>query len=426
MDNNQLEMNALTPISKEERMGWIPMAFIQAGICVCVPAFLEGALLAEAMPVGQAIASGTIGYLVVVVVMSILGMMGSDLGMASCTLTQSTFGKKGSRYIISLIFVINLIGWFGIQNGICGEAFSNFMSQSMNIDIPIMWSSILWGLIMLTTAVFGMKALEKLNYLSIPLLMIMMSLGTYLAIKQYGTTGLEQEVTQTMTFLQGVGLSFNFYAVGTITVADITRFQRSRRDTIKSTVWGVFPMGVITLIMGVLLTKIANNYDISMVLIAVGIPVLGVISLILSTWTTNSTNAYSAGLNLIMAFDIPDNKRREVTILAGLVGTILGAFGILQYVEGFLSLLSFVVCPIGGIMIAGYWIIGKGKKENWHAKDGFHWTGIMSWALGTIVAYGFKIEYLGIITGLLFYLVLEGMRVRNLDKKIKNNNLQEA
>ncbi|MGF6376598.1 cytosine permease [Clostridiales Family XIII bacterium PM5-7] len=407
MENSKAEVNALTPIPKEERKGWIPMAFVQAGICVCVPSFLEGAILAESMPVWQAIASGTLGYVIVVIVMAILGMMGCDLGMASCTLTKSTFGDKGGRYLVSILFAINLIGWFGIQNGVCGEAFTNFMSEYMGIEIPLLVSNILWGLIMLITAVFGMGALEKLDYVSIPFLLIIMAMGTYLAIKNYGLAGLDVEVPQTMSFLGGVGLSFNFYAVGTITAADITRFQRTRKDTVKSVAWGVFPMGVFTLVLGVLLTKIADNYDISMVLIAVGIPVLGVLSLILSTWTTNSTNAYSSGLNLVMTFNLPDNRRREVTMIAGVIGTILGAVGILNHIEGFLSFLSFLVCPIGGIMMADYWVVGKGKPENWHPVEGFNMIGIIAWALSAVIAYLCRIEYLGILVGFILYLIFE-------------------
>lgn len=407
MENKKAERNALTPIPKTERKSWISMAFVQAGICVCVPSFLEGALLAEAMPIWEAIISGSLGYVIVVVVMAILGIMGCDLGMASCTLTRSTFGDKGGRYIVSLLFAINLIGWFGIQNGVCGEAFSNFMSQYVGIPISVTVSSIIWGLIMLLTAVFGMSALEKLNYVSIPLLVVIMALGTYLAIKQYGLAAANGEVTRTMSFLGGVGLSFNFYAVGTITAADITRFQRTRKDTVKSVLWGVFPMGIVTLVMGALLTKIANNYDISMVLIAVGIPILGVLSLVLSTWTTNSTNAYSSGLDLVMAFRIPDNRRREVTVVAGLIGTVLGAVGILNHVEGFLSFLSFLVCPIGGIMMADYWFVGKGKPENWHPVEGFNQIGVISWALAAGLAYLCRIEYLGILFGMVIYLILE-------------------
>ena len=60
------EVTALQAISAEDRKDWISLAFVQAGICVCVPAFLLGALLAEAMPIWPAIISGSLGYLIVV------------------------------------------------------------------------------------------------------------------------------------------------------------------------------------------------------------------------------------------------------------------------------------------------------------------------------------------------------------------------
>lgn len=54
------EVTALQAISAEDRKDWISLAFVQAGICVCVPAFLLGALLAEAMPIWPAIISYTL------------------------------------------------------------------------------------------------------------------------------------------------------------------------------------------------------------------------------------------------------------------------------------------------------------------------------------------------------------------------------
>lgn len=48
--DKKAEVTALQAISAEDRKDWISLAFVQAGICVCVPAFLLGALLAEAMP----------------------------------------------------------------------------------------------------------------------------------------------------------------------------------------------------------------------------------------------------------------------------------------------------------------------------------------------------------------------------------------
>lgn len=407
MSRNQVESNALTAKTKDQRQSWLSLAFVQAGICVCIPSFLEGAILAGKMPFWEAIASGTIGYVIVVVIMSILGFMGSDLGLASCSLAESTFGKKGARYIISVIYAINLVGWFGINNQECAQSFSNFIKSSFDINIPVVVSAVGWGLIMLITAVFGMAAIEKLNVISIPLLLAVMFAGTVMAIKQYGIGSLDKEVTRSMSFMGGVALSFDFYAVGTITAADVTRFQKSRKDTVKSTVLGVFPMGVITLILGAMLTKMTDDFDISSVLITIGLPLLGVISLILSAWTTNVANAYSAGLNFVMAFNTPDNRRREVTIIAGTIGIILGLCGILTRVEDVLSMLAYLVCPVGGIMFVDYFIIGKGKPQNWHSVDGWNFVGVIAWIISVIISFVLQIDYLGIVASAIIYALIE-------------------
>ena len=407
MATGNKEVNALQPKTMDERQSWISLAFVQAGICVCVPSFLEGALLAEAMPFWEAVGAGVVGNLIVVILMSILGFMGSDLGLASCSLAESTFGTKGARYIVSLVYAVNLIGWFGINNQECGQAFSNFMDSTFGIGVPVPVSSIVWGLIMLVTAVFGMSAIEKLNYVSIPLLMIAMFAGTIMAVKQYGLSTLDDPVERTMSFMGGVGLAFDFYAVGVITAADVSRFQRNRVETVKSTCIGIFPLAVIMLTMGAMLTKMSGDYDISSVLFTVGLPILGVLSLVLSTWTTNVSNAYSAGLNLVMTFNTPDNRRREVTFIAGVIGVILGVCGILGRVEDVLSLLAYLVCPIGGVMFADYFIVGKGKPSNWHRVEGWNWVGVITWVIGVVVSFVLKIDYLGIPVCAVIYLIIE-------------------
>ncbi|MFR7990005.1 MAG: purine-cytosine permease family protein [Anaerovoracaceae bacterium] len=409
MENNQkhVEANALAPIPQSERQGWVSLALVQAGICVCASSFLEGALLAEAMPLGEAILSGSLGNLLVVIFMTIIGFQGSDLGLASCTLSESSFGKKGARYLVSVVFAINLVGWFGITNEICGDAFTNFMAETFGINIPLIVSNILWGLIMLITAVYGMRAMEKLNAVSIPFLLIVMAVGTYLAIKEYGIDAASEDVERSMSFMSGVSLAFDFYAVGVVTAADVSRFQKNRAETAKSTIWGVLPVAVITLSLGAVLTKISGEYDISMVLIQVGLPFIGILSIILSTWTTNSSNIYSGGLDVVMAFNLPDNRRREVTVVAGIIGTLLGAFGVLDHIESFLSFLAYLVCPVGGAMIADYWIVGKGKPENWHSVEGTNWTGVISWIIGAVCAYLIGYAYSGILIALVAYIVVE-------------------
>ena len=199
------------------------------------------------------------------------------------------------------------------------------------------------------------------------------------------------------------------------------RYGRTKEALGSQICWFVFEAGLIFLVLGymmpaigmigmalgAILTKIAGEYDISLVLIEVGLPIIGVISIILSTWTTNSSNAYSGGLDIVSAFNIPDNRRREVTIIAGVIGTLLGACGILNHIEGFLGMLAFLVCPVGGIMLADYWVIGKGKKENWHSREGIVWPSVIVWAISSFLAYMCGVGYYGIGFSFVLYLLAE-------------------
>lgn len=108
-----------------------------------------GGILAESMPMSQAIWSGVIGYAVIVALMIFCGIMGSDLGVPTCVVASGVFGKQGSSKLISALFMISMIGWFAVQNGVCGSAFSNLIEASTGVKILIPVSTVVWGIIML-------------------------------------------------------------------------------------------------------------------------------------------------------------------------------------------------------------------------------------------------------------------------------------
>ena len=55
---------------------------------ICVPSLMLGGILAESMPMSQAIWSGVIGYAVIVALMIFCGIMGSDLGVPTCVVKR--------------------------------------------------------------------------------------------------------------------------------------------------------------------------------------------------------------------------------------------------------------------------------------------------------------------------------------------------
>lgn len=110
------------------------------------------------------------------------------------------------------------------------------------------------------------------------------------------------------------------------------------------------------------------------------------IALILATWTTNVSNAYSGGLSLSVLLGQDEKKSQMTTAIAGIIGTILAAAGILNSIQGFLSLLSAIVPALIGTMIADYWILGKGSAENFRMREGFYAPGLISFLAGAFIA----------------------------------------
>ena len=381
-----IETRTLERVTNEERKSWVSVAAIEAGVLICVPSLMLGGMLAGSMPMDQALLAGTVGYIIAVLLTAVIGMEGYDLGIPLCVLSLSSFGKKGGKYVATTLMVLSLMGWFAVQAYVCGSAFSNMLSGFFHVEIPVGVSVLVWGIIMLLTAVYGIDALKWLTYAAVPALVLVTMLGCFLAVQKFGLNGLDVPVTQTMTFLGGVGLTFSFNATGMVIAPDYTRYNKSRKDAAKSMILGILPAGLLMFYMGAVMSKLTGLYDISLIMGEVGIPILGIIVLILATWTSNTTNAYSAGISMVMLFNLKDDKRAVTTLVAGVVGTVLALLGLSSYFEEVLNVLGYAFAPMAGVLIADYWILMKGRPENWKEAPGVDISGLVSWCIGVVVS----------------------------------------
>ena len=184
----------------------------------------------------------------------------------------------------------------------------------------------------------------------------------------------------------GISMVVASFALGGVISADYCRFAKSRADVVKSSIVGVMPAGLFMLLTGALMSIVTGQYDISAILVSLGVPVLGLIALVLATWTTNVTNAYSGGLALSNLLGFDEGKFKITTGVAGGIGTLLAAFGLLNAFQGFLSLMSALIPPLAGVIIAAYWITGKGKKETFSFQPGFSAAGLIAFIVGALVA----------------------------------------
>lgn len=379
-------------IKAEQRQSWQSIAAIWAGGMICVPCLMIGGVLSGGgLSMAEILVSILIGYGLICAYMIFIGMEACDTGLPVSVLASGALGEKGARYIISILLTIACVGWFGIQSATCGAAFASMLSSMMGIEATTMMNavcSIVWGIIMLATACAGFKGLKWLNYVAVPLLVIVCLYGLIAGIvKNDGGTAIANYAPAASAGLVfGISMVVASFALGGVISGDYCRFAKSRADVVKSSIIGVIPAGLFMLVTGALMSIVTGQYDISAILASLGVPFLGLIALVLATWTTNVTNAYSGGLALSNLLGFDESKFKITTGIAGAIGTILAAMGLLDAFQGFLSLMSALIPPLAGVIIASYWIIGKGKKENFRIKDGFSAIGVILFLVGAILA----------------------------------------
>lgn len=414
-----VETTTLNKVPESEKKSWYSIAFIWAGNVICVPALMIGGTVGAGLDFYHSVLSMLIGFGIVCCYMVLMGAQSAQIGVPSTVSISRAFGDRGAGIAISTIIAVAMTGWFAMQTSVCADSFCMIMKDFVGIDFPVWLANILWGALMLLTAVVGIKFISILNKISVPALLIFLVYGVIAVLRENGAIDklLTYEPAQPTSMLVGITLSVGAMATGAIISGDYTRYCKNGKQAGLACIVGVIPAGVGALVCGTILSICSGSHDITLMFADIGLPVIGLLVLILATWTTNTGNAYSAGIAIVNIFKLKDDKRFLTTIICGIVGIILSLVGIINAFNAFLTLLGYFIPPVAGAAIADYWVLGKRKE--WKAVKGVNWIGIVSWLCGTAVAYFFPQLFIptinGIIVSLLVYIILA--------KTIKNKNI---
>lgn len=410
MEDNKtfaVENITLTSVPKDKRKPWHSIAFIWAGSVICIPALMVGGFVSAGLNFKQSVICMVIGYLLVVFYMCLMGMLSTDLGLPATVAISRAYGKRGSSFLVSLVIALCMIGWFAAQTSLCAASFCNIMNEYLKIGFPMWLSIIIWGFLMFITAVYGVKLIEFLNKVSVPALFILLIWGVISCLMSgAASTVSSYEPPQFLGWTYGITIAVSGFASGAIICGDYTRYCKSRKDTILSSVIGVLPAGIGALVIGAFLSLSTGSYDLSIIFANFGLPIIGMLVLILATWTTNTSNAYNSGIAICNMFSLKDHMRSWMTLLSGVIGTILCLVGFVDAFNSFLNIIAALVPAIAGVAIADYWIMGKGRPDLWEPFEGVNWIGVVAWILGA--SFGkwgtfFVPTIMGIIVAIVVY-----------------------
>ncbi len=354
MDKNKMSDidYSLSSVDPNDRKGFFSIFVVMLGFTFFSASMLTGATIGVSLSLNDFLKSILIGNLILSIYTGLLSYIGSDTGLSLHLLTKYSFGLKGS-YLPSFITSITQIGWFGV--GI--SMFAIPISNRFNINLYVI--VLITGILMTSTAYFGMKSLTILSAIAVPAIAILGGLSLFIAIQSIGGFGKLYSITPTnpMNLITAITLCIGSFISGGTVTPDFTRFSRTKKIAVSTTVIAFFIGNSLMFLFGAIGAMVTGNSDIADVMFSQGLIIPAIIVLGLNIWTTNDNAIYTAGLGLS---NITKVKKSKLVLISGLIGT-LGSIWINNNFTAFLTLLNSMLPPIGGVVIADYFFIKKLK-----------------------------------------------------------------
>ena len=171
----------------------------------------------------------------------------------------------------------------------------------------------------------------------------------------------------------------SFISAGTLT-ADFVRFGRKPKAAVAITLIAFFIGNSLMLIFGAAGAAATGYADISDVMMTQGLLIPAIIVLGLNICTTNDNALYASGLGFSNVTGIDSKK---LAMLNGIIGTIFALWLYNNFV-GWLSFLSAAIPPIGGVLIADYFLIHRGQYAEFVQAEfeTFRWQALIAVAAG--------------------------------------------
>lgn len=377
-------------VPADQRRSWASVAIARAGGSFAAPVLMVGAGMAMGMGFAQSLWAALFGYGFVVLYMCFIGMQSADLGLPTASLAAGALGRRGARYLVSILVGVVTVGWFGVQTAVCAASLSVMLHDVFAFDLPVWVASIALGALMLATAVVGFDGLKVLGTVAAPLLVCVCLYGVYASVSDAGSASAIFDYlpasSDAIGFVAGAGMAVGLFAFGGATAADVTRFCRNRRDAVLSSIVGVLPTSMVAIATGGALALVTGESDIAILLNSAGLPILAIITLVLSAWAVNAGNVFSAGANFSVLLGRTEGSgSKAITAVAGIAGTALAVVGILDAFSTFLSVLSACGPALAGVLIADYWIVRRADPARMGAAEGVSGAGLAAFLAGLAV-----------------------------------------
>lgn len=366
---------SLEAVPQTARKKFWPMFFIMLGFTFFSASMSVGAKLGNGLDFSGFVWAVLIGSVILSVYTGGLGYIGSTTGLSLDLLAQRSFGTVGS-FLPSALISFTQIGWFGVGLAMFAIPAAEVLHVSPWVLIGVA------GLCMTSSAYFGIKGLEIVSYISVPLIAV---LGIYsmttATVEGGGLVAIFAKNAGSMTLFGGVGLVMGSFVSGGTATPNFTRFANNNKNAVITTVIAFFLGNALMFAFGAVGGAFTGKDDIFYVMMAQGLTLPALVVLGANIWTTADNGLYTCGLGLSNITKMP---KRPMVLVSGVVGTITSIWLYNNFIS-YLNILNGTLPPLGALIILDYFR----HKENYGPHSvvtrKVNWGSILGVAVGALV-----------------------------------------
>ena len=370
-----------TKVQKEDfTSGW-KVAFILTGLGVSLPMLYLGSEMALAMGLRNAVIAFLVSTILLTVLCVITTVIGTRTRLSTYMILRFPFGKQGAK-LINFLMGISLLGWFAVALELLSDAIGSTLSVLLGIELPLALIIIVGSIFITLTTIYGIRSLEKLANIAVPILMVFLIYVVYIAMGSETTIVETKQAAHTMTLFQGISALIGSSILVPVLMADFSRYIHNDKQSVLS-VLGITIGTPVVWIMAALLADKTGEVDIILIMNKYELVLPAFILIFVSTWVSNATNLYSVALTLSTLSDKVGYTK--MTIFSGFLGTFLALAGFSNYFIGFLNVLAIFSPAIAAIYILDFFVI---RKQHYELADVEEWgvVALVSWAVSSGVA----------------------------------------